>query len=54
MACGNLDLANAEQGDQMGLWKNRPKCRPTHFFAKIAFGNMGLPTSNNQIKTWPE
>jgi hypothetical protein len=25
----------AVQGDQMCLWKNRPKCSPAHFLAKF-------------------
>jgi hypothetical protein len=24
-----------EQGDQMSLWKNRPKCDPTYFLSKF-------------------
>jgi hypothetical protein len=25
------------QGDQMRLWKNRPKCSPTRFLSKLLY-----------------
>jgi hypothetical protein len=29
------DKNGQDQGDQMSLWKNRPKCNPTNFLVKI-------------------
>jgi hypothetical protein len=26
---------SCQQGDEMSLWKSRPKCSPNHFFVKI-------------------
>jgi hypothetical protein len=30
-----LIIINLEQGDQMSLRKNNPKCSQTHFYAKL-------------------
>jgi hypothetical protein len=49
------------QGDQMSLWKNRPKCIQTHFLPKFMhnyYGGKMYPTdlgylSNSKSKQWP-
>jgi hypothetical protein len=40
------------QGDQMGLWKNRPKCSPPHFLSKLTHYFHRAKRSPRIYATW--